>query len=107
MRGAAGAATNDRLDNNHRSTGSMAFNLSLAAMAIAVIAQAPPGADVTASGAEAGSFVALADELDVVKVEAPPAATAENSSGIPEPGAWSMVLMGLGVVALFATRSRR
>jgi hypothetical protein len=85
----------------------MAFNLSLAAAAIAVIAQAPPDAGVTASGAEASSFAALADELDVAKVEHPPAATSENSSGIPEPGAWSLVLMGLGVVALFATRSRR
>jgi hypothetical protein len=85
----------------------MALNLSLAAVALAVVAQVPPGPDAAASGAQPGSFIALADELDVVKVAPPPAATAENSSGIPEPGAWSMVLMGLGVVALFATRSRR
>jgi hypothetical protein len=86
----------------------MALNLSLAAVALAVIAQAPADADVTASSAQAGSFAALADELDVVKVAAPPSATTrENSSGIPEPDAWSMVLMGVGVVALFASRSQR
>ena len=85
----------------------MALNLSLAAVALAVIAQAPPNGDVTASSAQAGSFAALADELDVVKVAPPPEATRENSSGIPEPDAWSMVLMGVGVVALFASRSRR
>jgi hypothetical protein len=89
------------------STGSMALNLSLAAVALAVVVQVPSDAQVSVSGAQPGSFLALSDELDVVKVAPPPAATQENSSGIPEPGAWSMVLMGVGVVALFATRSRR
>jgi len=84
----------------------MAFELSLAAVALAVITQASPGADMPTYGAQAGSFVALADELDVVTVAPPPAAQ-DNSSGIPEPGAWSMVLMGLGVVGIFAMRSRR
>ena len=84
----------------------MAFDFSFAAIALAVIAQASSVTDMPTSGAQAGSFVALADELDVVTV-APPPATQDNSSGIPEPGAWSMVLMGLGVVAIFATRSRR
>ena len=84
----------------------MAFDLSFAAIALAVIAQASSITDVPTSGAQAGSFMALADELDVVTV-APPPATQDNASGIPEPGVWSIVLMGLGVVAIFALRSRR
>jgi hypothetical protein len=84
----------------------MAIELSLAAVALAVIAQASPGADMPATGAQAGSFVALADELDVVTVAPPPVAQ-ESSAGTPESSPWSMVLMGAGVVAVFAMRSRR
>lgn len=84
----------------------MGLNLALATAALAVVVHSPP-ADSAAPQGE--SFIELAERLDVATVAPPPpsAEPADSASGIPEPGTWSLLAMGLGVVALIASRTRR
>jgi hypothetical protein len=84
------------------------MNLALAAAALAVVAQSPPAADSGSPDFGHGeSFAQLAETLDVASIAPPPPAEAAGAtSGIPEPGTWSLLAMGIGVVALFASRGR-
>jgi hypothetical protein len=87
----------------------MELNLAMAAAALSLVAHAPaPAGDAPAAARPGHSFVQLAGTLDVVSVTPPSRSEAGGRApGIPQPGTWSLLAMGAGVVALFATRNRR